>query len=394
MRELVAVGREAVPQLCDELDRTTEDRMLRRLGFALRAIGDPRAVPALIRALPKTLLPSSSDYGLIVGDKELTEFMQTHDLNRGKGGTYFDLGRPGREIVGTLHGLTGQDFDDAELFSMSLSEDPRRQVLQRRIYARQAQRWQAWWEKNWRTLTDDAAYQKVNLNVADEPLPPAPQALGKTARLSGEWTGAVLSPAIEEGQHAWHFYDLDTGYRPNWPTRIPRDEASRDSKQLADWASQSGVDLMCITHRSPDGTETYVLRALGMKVREIDSRDLRNLDRLIAAGTLPEGRPVGELLMHYDAKSQQLVPDANAAFLFITREGNMGLIETTDRVTRTADLTGSAATPNPGRRLPQGRSIQSEGDHSLKSGPGSGGPSDPGPSREPPGREMPERPQS
>ena len=182
-------------------------------------------------------------------------------------------------------------------------------------------------------------------------------------------TGAVLSPAIQEGQHAWHFYDLDTGYRPNWPTRIPRDEAARDAKQLADWASQNGVDLMCITHRSPDGTETYVLRALGMKVREINARDLRNLDKLIAAGTLPEGRPVGELLMHYDTESQQLVPDANAAFLFITREGNMGVIETTDRVTRTADLTGIAAgSPSPGRRLPQGRSIQSEGDHSLRSG--------------------------
>src|SRR5438876_1921774 len=108
MRELVAVGREAVPQLCVELDRTTEDRMLRRLGFALRAIGDARAVPALIRALPKTLLPSSSDYGLLVGDKELTLFMQTHDLRKTKGGMYFDLGRPVREIVATLHDLTGQ----------------------------------------------------------------------------------------------------------------------------------------------------------------------------------------------------------------------------------------------------------------------------------------------
>ena len=134
MRELVAVGREAVPQLCDELDRTTEDRMLRRLGFALRAIGDPRAVPALIRALPKTLLPSSSDYGLIVGDKELTDVhADARSESREREGRYFDLGRPGREIVGTLHGLTGQDFEDAELFSMSLSEDPRRQVLQRRI---------------------------------------------------------------------------------------------------------------------------------------------------------------------------------------------------------------------------------------------------------------------
>ena len=347
MRELVAVGREAVPQLCAELDRTTENAMLRRLGFALRAIGDPRAVPALIRALPKTLLPSSSDYGLIVSDKELMAFMQTHDLDKGKG-EHFGLGRPEREIIGALHGLTKQNFEDAELFSMSLSEDPRRQVLQRRIYVRQAQRWQTWWEANWRKSTDDAAYQKVNLNVADEPLPPAPQALGKTARLSGVMSGAVLSPAIQEGQHAWHFFDLDAGYRLNWPARIPKVEASRDAKELAEWASQNGVDLMCITHRAQDGTETYVLRALGMKVREIDARDLRNLDTLIAAGTLPEGRPVGELLMHYDAKSEQLVPDANAAFLFITREGSMGVIETTDRITRTADLTGIAASPSSG----------------------------------------------
>jgi beta-lactamase regulating signal transducer with metallopeptidase domain len=345
MRELVAVGRDAVPQLCAELDRTTENRMLRRLGFALRAIGDPRAVPALIRAVPRTLLPSSSDYGLIVGDRDLLDFMQTHDLDQKKGGTHFALGRPEREIVGALHRLTGQNLADGELLGMSLSEDSRRQVLQRRIYRRQAQRWQAWWEVNWRRFTDDAAYQKVNLNVTDEPLPLAPLALGKTARLGDGLIGAVLSPATERGRYAWHCYDLDAGYAPGWPARIPRDQASRDAKQLAEWATQSGVDLICVTHRSPDGTETYVLQALGMRVREISPRELRNLDKLLAAGTPPEGRPVGELLMHYDAEAKRFVPDANAAFLFVTREGNIGVIEVTDRVTRTADLTGMPGSP-------------------------------------------------
>ena len=104
---------------------------MRRLGFALRAIGDPRAVPALIRAIPKTLLPSSSDYGLTVIDKELMDFMLTHDLRKEKGREYFDLGRPVREIIGALHSLTGQHFQDAEPLGMCLSEDPRRQVLQR-----------------------------------------------------------------------------------------------------------------------------------------------------------------------------------------------------------------------------------------------------------------------
>src|SRR5206468_8699496 len=120
--------------------------------------------------------------------------------------------------------LTGQDFQDGALLGMGLSEDPRGQVLQRRLYVRQARRWQEWWEKNSQRFTDDAEYQKVSLNVADEPLPPAPQALGKNARLGDELTGAVISPAIEKGQYAWYFLDLDTGYRPNWPTHVPKDE--------------------------------------------------------------------------------------------------------------------------------------------------------------------------
>ncbi len=348
MRELVAVGADATPQLCAELDRTTESGMLRRLGFALRAIGDPRAVPALIRSIPKTLLPASSDYGLIVGDKDLTEFMQTHDLDKRKRGTYFSFGRPLREIFGALHKLAGQDFADAELFFLFLSEDPRRQILQRRIFEKQANRWQTWWEANWQNFTKDKAYQKVDLKLAEKPLPPAPNGIGKSARIGDGMSGAVLSPPTEKGQSVDYFYDLDTGYQPHWPSEIPRDAESRKEKQLDDWASERGVDLMCITHRSPDGTETYVLRALGMKVKEISPRDARNLDNLIGAGKLPEGRPVGELLMHYDEKSQQYVPNADGAFLFVTREGNLGLIQTTDRITQTANLTGQAGPAPPG----------------------------------------------
>ncbi len=180
MRELVAVGPDAVPQLCTELDQTTENRMLRRLGFALRAIGDPRAVPALIRSIPKTLLPASSDYGLIVADGGLAEFMQKHDLRgRRPGGQYFDLGRPEREVLGALHQLTGQDFDDSEISGLSLSSDPRRQSQQRRLFTRHARRWQTWWEAHWREFTHDAAYRAVNLKVEDEPVPPASTRCGR-----------------------------------------------------------------------------------------------------------------------------------------------------------------------------------------------------------------------
>jgi hypothetical protein len=100
---------------------------------------------------------------------------------------------------------------------------------------------------------------------------------------------------------------------------------------------------MCVTHRSPEGKETFVLRSIGMQVGEIDARQLRDMERLVSTGRIPEGRPVGELLMHFDEDSKQYVPEANASFFFITREGNMGVIEVTDRITRTADLTGQAA---------------------------------------------------
>jgi beta-lactamase regulating signal transducer with metallopeptidase domain len=348
MRELVAVGQAAVPPVCAELDRSTADRGIRKLAFALRAIGDPRAVPALIRAIPKTLVPSSSDYGLLAGDKELTDFMQKHDLNPSRGGTYFDMGRPVREVFAALHVLTGQDFVDSELHSVSLGEDPRRQVLQRRIYQRQAQRWQTWWEEHWREFTDDAACQKVNLAIVDEPLPAAPQTLGPGARLSGGLLQAVLSPAVEENRYAVHFFDLDTGFEPKWPEHIARDEAHIDWKQLSAWAEKTGVDLMCVTRELPNGAETYVLRTFGATSREISPRELRNIDRLAAAGTLPKGRPVDELLLHYDDETRQNVLDANGAFIVTTREGSWHLIEVTDRVTRTADLTGRPAGNAPG----------------------------------------------
>jgi Carboxypeptidase regulatory-like domain len=349
MRELVAIGRDAVPQLCAELDRTTEDRMLRRLGFALRAIGDSRAVPALIRAMPKTLVPASSDYGLIVADGTLAEFMQKHDLRDGQQrGRSFDFGRPVREIIGALQILTGQNFDDSELFGLHRSNDPRRQSHQRRLLTRQARRWQTWWETHWREFTDDAAYQTVNLKVNDESLPPATTRLGPDARLEDNLSGMVVSPAIQEGNYTEYFYDLDTGFCPKWPAHIPQDEARFDQKQIADWATDNGVDLMCVTHRAQDGKQTFLLRSFGMKAWEISPRNLRNIDKLIAAGTLPRGRDVGELLMHYDDESKQSVPDSNAAFIYVTREGSMGLIEITDRVTRTADLTGTMGDPPAG----------------------------------------------
>src|SRR5438445_767942 len=74
IKELVEIGKPAVPALAAALDRATKETPMRLLPFTLRAIGEPRAVPALIRAVPRTLLPPASDCGMSVRDAELPKF--------------------------------------------------------------------------------------------------------------------------------------------------------------------------------------------------------------------------------------------------------------------------------------------------------------------------------
>ena len=100
---------------------------------------------------------------------------------------------------------------------------------------------------------------------------------------------------------------------------------------------------MCVVHRSSDGTSTYALRAFDMRVHEISLWDAENIEKRLASGKIPEGRPEGDLLLHYDAEAQKYMPGENAAFIYVTREGGMGLIHVTDRVTRKQNLTGIAA---------------------------------------------------
>src|SRR5262249_14679674 len=124
-RRLAQIGKPAVPALIEELDRTTENRALRSLGFTLRAIGDPRAVPALIRAIPRTLVPPGSDFGLPMDDPELLAFLQEHDLQKGSGGPNFTFGMPYREITGALHAISGQRFNEDELNFINLQGTPK-----------------------------------------------------------------------------------------------------------------------------------------------------------------------------------------------------------------------------------------------------------------------------
>jgi len=165
MQELVTIGPAAVPQICEELDRTKEQPALQRLCFALRAIGDPRAVPALIRAIPKTPGRRGAKTVVPVEDPKLAEFLRRHTL---KGAEKIGCDRPFRELFGALHAITRQNFDDEQVERVVRAGDRRSQDLERRAYFRHARLWQTWWEANWKKFTQDPTYAKVHLPSGDE----------------------------------------------------------------------------------------------------------------------------------------------------------------------------------------------------------------------------------
>lgn len=158
IRELIEIGKPAVPKLTAELDRTEKDKMLRDLGFVLRGIGDPRAAPALIRAIPRIARPSGSDcLFYIEGDPELGQFMREHDHEyRGKPGqsaagkiVHFSYGRPIYEIMPALEKLVGGIDGWRELRFVSNEGGREQRRLQRRLFLQLAERWADWWSKNW-----------------------------------------------------------------------------------------------------------------------------------------------------------------------------------------------------------------------------------------------------
>ena len=194
IHELIQIGKPAIPRLIRELDETDHradrGRELRALGFVLRGIGDPRAVPALIRALPYTLQPPSSDCGCSVRDHELLEFMQEHDHDHTNGGKHFGFGRPINEVLPALQKLTGikqvvpgeqgdQEYKDVyHIFRDGSAEEIRKE---QRLFLQFADRWADWWSKNWKTYVKDEAEAQVEqtektLQRLSEVAPKPPQA--------------------------------------------------------------------------------------------------------------------------------------------------------------------------------------------------------------------------
>ncbi len=328
LKRIVDLGPAAVPELIDELDATDKDMMMRCLGFTLRAIGDKRAVAALIRAIPKTLIPPNSDMAIRAEDVELAKFARQHDLSRSLDGNGhgYSFCRPVREVFGALEKLTGQNLGEEELFNVDLEGIEVQKRLKRELFNRTAEKWANWWESHAADLIKDPAFSRVNLTKKPATATETARA-GAHYKTTGEHNNWVLR-SIFDPKPEISFYDLDTGRTAALPEkwRDPKTVQSRLDEIFA-WAAKEGFDLMGTEYVGPNGERTYALRAIGLRTWELGPQWWKKESRdTTLEGMQQEGTPVEGLLLHRDRDTKTIDPKAIASFFYITREGTPGLL--------------------------------------------------------------------
>lgn len=329
LKEIVDAGPVAVPQLIAELDAANDDMMLRCMGFTLRAIGDKRAVPALIRAIPRTLRKPGSDMGLQSENKELHAFMQKNDLDTEDRGKSLTFGRPVREIMGALSKITGQSFDDDQFFHIFLDGTLRQRQMREALFHRHASKWATWWEANAAKQLNEETFFKVNLPERME-TPENKLEKGKLQhyRVEGGNSGWILE-TFRNSKATWVFLDLDTGRVGKLPAKW-REDKDLNSKfaEIEKWASEEKFDLMGAEYTSPvTGKTHFALRPLGLEAWELgEDRWKMQTQDITFESLISEGKAVSAWLMHRDQESQRFEPEKVATFLFRTKEGTPGLL--------------------------------------------------------------------
>jgi hypothetical protein len=323
IRELATIGKDAVPELVAELDRADRDVTLRSLAFCLRAIGDQRAVPALIRAIPKALRPPGSDCGVSIADPDLRAFMLAHQNYRDDRAPYVACGRPVNEILSALERITKhQEPPD------SGANDPLRHVFlggtaqdeaqQRALFEQRQKRWEAWWSDHWQDFVTRGELQTVELPKRDEDLVEKAGVArygvlfptGALVRLGPVHMLRLTQSVYWNGKS---HLDFDTGrvfQQYEGTTTAYWGQPAEFGSRIAAWYQRNGIDVRC------QG------RAEGVDLRHwlIDDRRWDSLEAEIQSGVpLELGREATGSVSGFG--------NGLATFLFTTREGGRGIVQ-------------------------------------------------------------------
>jgi len=332
--EAIELGPPAVPELIRQLDATPADdrRRLRNIPFILRGIGDRRAIPALIRAIPKCYGKDGSDVGARCEDPELLKLLQKYDNSDRDDELRYSYGRPINEVFPTLKKWTGNEFGWLELAHIHDGGSLRQKQLKRKLFETEARRWEKWWLDNWQTYTDDANYALVGLPAFEEqeaveyefdrnkPL----------ERYSGWGSGTLGSIHDPDRESNWghDFYDLNTGRRSRLPEKWQHSSAEElraAHEEIRKWASDNGFNMFgsTITH---NGREYYVIETVDVEVWQIP-KTMNKFDKQRSANDfIGAGRKTERYIACFDTEMNDYDYSEEGTFFYITSEGTPGIL--------------------------------------------------------------------
>jgi RNA polymerase sigma factor (sigma-70 family) len=331
IRDLAKIGKGAVPELIAELDRTDRDATVRSLAFSLRAIGDPRAVPALIRSIPKALRPPGSDCGLAIADPDLRRFMHANQNHPDPTGVepIVLCGRPVNEILSALERITNHreptDVGDRDpLRHVMLGGTPDHQAKERAMFDERQKLWQDWWSKHAQEFVTQDELKSVELPKRDDDLVEKDGAArygvlfptGPAIRLGPVRMLRLVNSVYMNGRS---HLDFDTGTvfsQFEKPAEV-RDPAEFGSL-ITSWYRRNGIDIRC------QGT----LDSLDLRIWMVDASRWKTLETEIRQETpLELGQEKTSSLTYIAKERGETNDDHLLTFLFTTREGGRGIAQ-------------------------------------------------------------------
>ena len=349
IKKLVDIGPPAVDPICKALRETEVDFEMRAYGFALRAIGDPRAVQTLIESIPKTLQPSSSDYGLTVDDEHLMAFMRKHDVDELDYDKSFSFGRPIREITHAINKLTDHKMNDNEIVSIFLEGGPLQIYLRRKLYYDHTVKWREWWLENYESRGVEMDYVEIELAKFEHERPETINEFTNPNAVATDRRGGWILEGFNSAKEIC-FYDLDTGRCCKLPAELGDNPTE---EKVSKWARSEGFDLMGVAI-SVAGKEKqeFVLKPLGMKAWQNQASRYVEIDEQIGQKDIEMGTPAKEYLAFYEEGSNICDPDKAVTFLFQTKEGTCGALQIVCQVT---ELLTKEDYGKPSRGTPENR---------------------------------------
>ncbi len=319
IRELVQIGKPAVPELVAELDRTNRDETLRALGFTLRAINDPRAVPALIRAIPKLLRGAGSDCGVSVHDADLWAFMKQHERNPDDDDSV-GYGRPVNEILSALSKITGHheppEGERDKLRHVFRGGTEEQRAAKRRTFRERMEHWEQWWAEHREDFVSQEELLSVEIGKRDRDLVHE-AGLARFGPLFPTGDSVRLGPIREVQLEPSSYWDAKSHIDFDLGRVFEQFEGSQEaaSDGFARWYVRNGIDI-----RGIDGKDLHTWL--------IPNSRWESLEEEIRSGKPIElGREARSTLVPFGKSRRDYRRDQVGTFLFTTREGGRGVVQ-------------------------------------------------------------------